>query len=967
MLDGIHWNKPFLPLIDVTPGRMALLATADHLYALGWGGIVPLGKKVAGAIGSYAFTPEGFLMIVRNDELCGLDSAGNIYRLFKLPEQGMGISAGREVMYVYGRDSRRPSNALYVIARGGKYSRLFDVPAPIRSAVEMNGALIFSNKNGLFRCDPRSRALTTLAVLPKGKEILSVAADTARRKVYFSTDSIVCAVKDSGAPLIINDKFGGVLRFFDGGLMIFNPERRLLIRIPDVENKIASAQATPPGTMQAPAAAPSTATPDTVSRLVAAKAPANAAPPAVPMAATEAAVPASSQEGGVQKKPVDSAKPIIAAKDTAVRPAAFVQAKDTQKEPPEKPPEVKIALTEALPKEAVTTEIVSPPLRSDSAVTVTTISYVNPLKPLLPFYGDRFAALSAFIRKWDQRIRDSLERGRQLREAILQDHRTLTEKMNANARVFSDEILVLKVKLSGDRDGYNLLKNGMVNDGKLLCEELKALGEQTDGAINDKFNEVRRMVAKSRPLLSAGDTVNVTTVAARSRDTTVVHQVAPAAVILACYENEIAPIRDTIAVWNEKALSLIHQDATLAKQLEPLKKELLQYLSTPRDYQKVNRKQIADVKKQCEAINDEREGLADRMADDRKRLSESVDRLKETVRSAVRDRFMGAVEAIGRSYDMSPVFPLTMGTSMAASAGSVSPANQGDTAVTVNAINYVSSVKELLPLFGGRFVSLADFIRKWDLRIRDSLAREKQLVELLAQDEKALAGEMNANTDGFSNKIKALKSKLSGDLEGLSRLKADMMNDGKFLCGQMKGLCDEADGIINDKYNEVCRMAAKYRADPSAVDTVNPLTISKQRIDMAIVRSLAPAAVILACYENEIAPIRDTIAAWNEKALSLMHQDATMAKQLEPLEKELQRYLSAPKSDQTLNKKQIDDLKNSAGSLSRSGSASADRMKDDRGKFSKCIDNLKEEFRGAVKDRFLDAVENIGHAYNDEF
>jgi hypothetical protein len=84
-----------------------------------------------------------------------------------------------------------------------------------------------------------NKELKILTVLPKDNEIKSIAVDTSSNRIYFSTDSTVYALKDSRA-VIITDQFGGVLRYYNDGLIVFNPEKRFLIRIVGLEDKIAS-------------------------------------------------------------------------------------------------------------------------------------------------------------------------------------------------------------------------------------------------------------------------------------------------------------------------------------------------------------------------------------------------------------------------------------------------------------------------------------------------------------------------------------------------------------------------------------------------------------------------------------------------------------------------------------------------------------------------------------------------------
>lgn len=239
MLSDINLDKKFINTIEITPNSYILLSTSEQFHLVGWGGIKPFGKKTAGTIGSYAYTTDSLLMIIRNNEVCRFDSLGNLIKLYKLPGSGMGISAGKNVMYVYDRTKGKTKCALYVIAKGGKYSKLLDVPSPIGSVTEMNNSILFSSENGLFSFDLKRKELKALSVLPKGKEIKSIAVDTLSNRIYFSNDSIIYALKDTNT-VVVTDGIGGILRSFKNGLIVFNPEKQLIVRIVGLDREITS-------------------------------------------------------------------------------------------------------------------------------------------------------------------------------------------------------------------------------------------------------------------------------------------------------------------------------------------------------------------------------------------------------------------------------------------------------------------------------------------------------------------------------------------------------------------------------------------------------------------------------------------------------------------------------------------------------------------------------------------------------
>jgi len=239
MLTDIQLNDKFISTLDVTSDRLILLSTSQQYYLLGWGGLVPLGEKVPGKISSFAFTSDNVLMTIRNNELCRFDSLGNLVKLYKVPGAGMGMSAGNNVIYIYDQNKGKSKYALYVITKGGKYSKLIDVPNPIQSVFETNNSVLFATENGLFKYDLKTKGLKAIASLPKDKEVKSIAMDTLSKTIFFSTDSMVYALKESN-PVLITDKFGGILRFFHNGLIVFVPEKQLVIRMAGIGNIIAS-------------------------------------------------------------------------------------------------------------------------------------------------------------------------------------------------------------------------------------------------------------------------------------------------------------------------------------------------------------------------------------------------------------------------------------------------------------------------------------------------------------------------------------------------------------------------------------------------------------------------------------------------------------------------------------------------------------------------------------------------------
>ncbi len=227
-------NGQFIHSLEITPEHHILLSTSEKLYALGWGGLLPFEKNVPVKLNSFAYTPDGFLMGVQAGELVIFDSLANRVKLFDLPEKGMEIASGKYVMYVFEKNKAKSSHILFAVARGGKFARLLEIRTPIQAVAEMGNSILFASGNSVFRFALKNHELKALVTLPGKRQVRSLAVDTLTGRIFFSTDSIVFAFKDSVIS-VVTDKTGGILKYYNNGLIIFNPERSLLLRITGIE------------------------------------------------------------------------------------------------------------------------------------------------------------------------------------------------------------------------------------------------------------------------------------------------------------------------------------------------------------------------------------------------------------------------------------------------------------------------------------------------------------------------------------------------------------------------------------------------------------------------------------------------------------------------------------------------------------------------------------------------------------
>jgi predicted nucleic acid-binding Zn-ribbon protein len=254
--------------------------------------------------------------------------------------------------------------------------------------------------------------------------------------------------------------------------------------------------------------------------------------------------------------------------------------------------------------------------------------------------------MAAIIKGFDERIRDSIERVNTIKEKMLQVEKEITEKKNADNKEYSNEIILLKKSLVDYRKKYELVKKNMFTDGINITKELKNIIDEKEQSINNKFDDVCKKIRAKNTDPSKGEIAKSIAITKQKFNTDIVNYVAPVTEILNFYENEIVSLHDVVVLWSGKVVATIQKDSVLSKQLEPLNKELTGYNSDP----KKNKKEIAELKKQCSKIEKERKELANQMEDDCKELSGYLKQQCKEIFSALNVRFVDIIENINYSY-----------------------------------------------------------------------------------------------------------------------------------------------------------------------------------------------------------------------------------------------------------------------------------------------------------------------------
>jgi hypothetical protein len=224
--------------LDISPQHFLTLSNGTQMYLLGWGGATPLGNRSKKTISGFSYTSDGLLLTVQYNDLCYINTEGNWEKLFNLPSPNMSITSGKEVIYVYDSEQNMGKYNAYVLAKAGRYKKLFVSPKPIKGICELGDSIYIAIENGIYAYSPQKNKLTLQVVLDKEMAITSFTLDPIKEIFYLSTKTAIYAYRQNSLVMLTKDFPLATVKYFGNGLLIFNPLSKDILRIVNVESSI---------------------------------------------------------------------------------------------------------------------------------------------------------------------------------------------------------------------------------------------------------------------------------------------------------------------------------------------------------------------------------------------------------------------------------------------------------------------------------------------------------------------------------------------------------------------------------------------------------------------------------------------------------------------------------------------------------------------------------------------------------
>ena len=224
---GIKFNHS----ICYTKDGFLLLSSSNQFYLLGAGGIVPVYEKTNYKIDAFTMVSDSIPIVLSNKTLFQVDSLGNFIKILDLPNNTTGIVSGNNKIYLFDKhfQKNKTDYSIFSLSKYG-YVKLLTMETPITDVNIYDSNLFFTTKNRLYYAEEQARSFSQIISLPQEKDtIISIAEDFANRALYFSTKDTIYRSRNNVLEYVCTE-FGGILKYDGEGLLVFNPEKSLVVR-----------------------------------------------------------------------------------------------------------------------------------------------------------------------------------------------------------------------------------------------------------------------------------------------------------------------------------------------------------------------------------------------------------------------------------------------------------------------------------------------------------------------------------------------------------------------------------------------------------------------------------------------------------------------------------------------------------------------------------------------------------------
>ncbi len=291
-------------------------------------------------------------------------------------------------------------------------------------------------------------------------------------------------------------------------------------------------------------------------------------------------------------------------------------------------------------------------------------------------------------------------------------------------------------------------------------------------------------------------------------------------------------------------------------------------------------------------------------------------------------------------------------------AESVVPASES-MSVTLEVLNYVAPLAELIRFNETEFKTLEVNISEWDKQVRTLLADINKVKDQMSMVENELRDKKNADTRTFTADIMALKKKLDIYRKNYQQSKEIMADGGQKILKKIEAEMTARVRNLSKAYSTAGQMIGSSDTDPSAGERSVEFYYDKKEISQATTPYMSYATDMLFWYRNEMTEIANTINEWNPRVFRILKEDENLRNQLDSMERKIEEL----KLNSKLNKDEISSLKKQVSTIEKGRKRLAGQMKDDARELASQLKQVSQRNQDSVKERFADIIENTTYSF----
>lgn len=282
--------------------------------------------------------------------------------------------------------------------------------------------------------------------------------------------------------------------------------------------------------------------------------------------------------------------------------------------------------------------------------------------------------------------------------------------------------------------------------------------------------------------------------------------------------------------------------------------------------------------------------------------------------------------------------------------------------VTVDALNYIAPLTELIRFNEKKYETMELTISEWDRQVRGFIMDIDKVKGQMLQTENELRLKKNADTKVFSDEIVSLKGKLEAYRKSYRQSKDIMIKGGGNIVKQIETMSGDLMKDMGKAYSEAGQKMTSADLDPSSGEKPVTMKYTAKEAGTGCVSYIVYLNEILAWHQNEIREINNLINEWNPRVTGLLREDAQLKDQAEPIENRIRELGANAKQ----NRNEISDLKKQLSGIEKSRKQLADRMKDDAKELASTVKKISQTAQAAMEERFTDIIGNITYAFGEK-